>query len=439
MSRYYRFVGFDTKAHADLVLTELQLWAGGSRADLSATITSSTAPSSGDLSDLSDGLLVDEVVWLRSQYSKSSFYIQVDLGSDEAIDEFKFGAGSDELEFVRNVTILESQDGVEWDQYNVAQGIVFPGYNTMQSIDGFPTTWNPVDKGTSVVLSTDRLTATAPQVNGIVRSTDGKSSGKWYFEIVNPINNSPVVGVATPLATLSDFPGVDVYGWVYWGFSVKKIHNGVQENYGVSWALNSDVIGVAVNIDDGEIEFFRNNVSMGVAYTGITGRLHAAMSGYSSVVSTGRARFAAADQTYSPPVGYSPWSEKVPSDITWREAPDLNSRCETAFSVYSEDEPYVITSRVEKEYRVRNLEHDGDGFIEGTTKVDGTPDFAVSRRVRLFREQDGLLIRETFSDVWGDYRFEYIKRGIRYTVVTYDHTDNFRAVIADKIIPEIMP
>ena len=77
--------------------------------------------------------------------------------------------------------------------------------------------------------------------------------------------------------------------------------------------------------------------------------------------------------------------------------------------------------------------------MSGTVKIDGTPDYAVYRRVRLFREIDGLLIREQWSDrVTGAYSFDHIDQNYKYTVVAYDYEHNFRAVIADNITPDAM-
>ena len=81
----------------------------------------------------------------------------------------------------------------------------------------------------------------------------------------------------------------------------------------------------------------------------------------------------------------------------------------------------------------------GFGRIAGTVKEDGTPDVPVKRRVRLHREQDGLLIREVWSHpTTGAYSFDHIDTTKRYTVITYDYEHDYRAVIADNITPEAM-
>ena len=81
---------------------------------------------------------------------------------------------------------------------------------------------------------------------------------------------------------------------------------------------------------------------------------------------------------------------------------------------------------------VRDTEFGGRGRVRGTVKEKGSPDMPASRRVRLVRERDGLLVREQWSDpVTGVYDFPYMDELQTYTVQSYDHTRNYRAVIAD--------
>ena len=88
----------------------------------------------------------------------------------------------------------------------------------------------------------------------------------------------------------------------------------------------------------------------------------------------------------------------------------------------------------------RDFEFGGAGRIAGTVKEDGTPDIPVKRRVRLHREQDGMLIREVWSHpTTGAYSFDHIDATKKYTVITYDYEHDYRAVIADNITPEAMP
>ena len=83
------------------------------------------------------------------------------------------------------------------------------------------------------------------------------------------------------------------------------------------------------------------------------------------------------------------------------------------------------------------------GRVRGFTKEQATatsPKVPVFRRVRLIRDRDGMLVREAWSNpTTGAFEFRYINSIDAYTVLSYDHTGNFRAVVADRIATEPMP
>ncbi len=82
----------------------------------------------------------------------------------------------------------------------------------------------------------------------------------------------------------------------------------------------------------------------------------------------------------------------------------------------------------------------GNGRIHGDVKKVGSPDAPVWRRVRLFARRDGRLVREQWSDpVTGAYSFEYINPSLEYTLVAYDHTGVYQAVISDNPTIDPMP
>ncbi len=90
-------------------------------------------------------------------------------------------------------------------------------------------------------------------------------------------------------------------------------------------------------------------------------------------------------------------------------------------------------------FLLKSLYWGGRGRVYGTVKVKGTPDYAVYRRVRLFRDRDGVCVGEVWSDpTTGAYEFTYVDETLRYTVVSYDHFASFRAVVADNLTPELM-
>ena len=80
----------------------------------------------------------------------------------------------------------------------------------------------------------------------------------------------------------------------------------------------------------------------------------------------------------------------------------------------------------------------GLGRIVGTTKIKGTPNTPVSRRVRLIREVDAVCVGERWSDpVTGGYAFNGFDPLQLYTVIVYDGPRVFRAAVQDAVVPEV--
>lgn len=170
-------------------------------------------------------------------------------------------------------------------------------------------TWNPSDKDADIVLSGGNLVASNANGNsGSVRSTIGKNSGKWYWEItLTAIDNSSWgIGVGNSSATLASYPAFDANGWGYW-FGVnpdEKLTNDILSSYGSANAVNGNIVGILLNMDAGEISFRLQNVDVGVAFTGLTGTIYA-MVGNNNALFTATANFGASAFTYSVPSGYN--------------------------------------------------------------------------------------------------------------------------------------
>lgn len=169
-----------------------------------------------------------------------------------------------------------------------------------------PTAWNPADIGSACTLSDSNLTATGKQANGSVRSVFGASTGKWYWEITSTGARYPIAGGARATATLTSYPGEDANGWSYYGLGARKFNGPVDASYGTTWSSPSQVIGVALDMDAGTLEFFKNGVSMGIAFTGLSGTIYAMTGGdTNSAASVTTANFGATAFAYTPPVGFN--------------------------------------------------------------------------------------------------------------------------------------
>lgn len=86
-----------------------------------------------------------------------------------------------------------------------------------------------------------------------------------------------------------------------------------------------------------------------------------------------------------------------------------------------------------------DAEDGGRYQVVGTTKIDGTPDYAVSRKVFLHDQASGRLVRAQWSDpVTGAYSFTRLRAGV-YFVVAFDHTGAYNGEIATDCVAEAMP
>jgi hypothetical protein len=136
------------------------------------------------------------------------------------------------------------------------------------------------------------------------------SSGKWYWEgTVAAVGGSNLtIGIGntdTNFVSLDSNLGMtgSTTSYAYnGGTGPYKQNNNTQTSYGATYTAN-DVIGVAFDADAGTITFYKNNVSQGTAYTGITGTYYPACGGRftndSWYMNFGQRPF-----SYTPPSGF---------------------------------------------------------------------------------------------------------------------------------------
>ncbi|MFZ7326384.1 hypothetical protein [Comamonas jiangduensis] len=90
--------------------------------------------------------------------------------------------------------------------------------------------------------------------------------------------------------------------------------------------------------------------------------------------------------------------------------------------------------------RRQDQECGGRGSIYGTVELYAQAgNIPLPRRVRLHRSRDGLLVRETWSDAQGNYRFDGITDRYKYDVIAWDHEGLQQSVVANDLMPEVMP
>lgn len=165
------------------------------------------------------------------------------------------------------------------------------------------TTWNGSDKSANITLSNGNLSVATASTGGTVRSVASKSSGKWYWEMTRDAGQDLVIGVAKAAASLGVYLGGDANGYGYVASTGQKSNNNVKTAYGAPYAVG-DVIGVALDLDAGTLTFYKNGVSQGVAFTGLTGTFFAA-EGTTNPSDAGTANFGASLFAFGPPAGFT--------------------------------------------------------------------------------------------------------------------------------------
>ncbi len=98
-------------------------------------------------------------------------------------------------------------------------------------------------------------------------------SGKWYWETYIAVGGSTdvgSVGIYTSGKAQGAYPGTTAFGYGYDSYgSGSSIHNGSRDNsYGVGYA-QGDIMGTALDLDNGTLTFYKNNSSQGQAFSGI--------------------------------------------------------------------------------------------------------------------------------------------------------------------------
>jgi hypothetical protein len=129
-------------------------------------------------------------------------------------------------------------------------------------------TLNPLAKNSTVTLSNGNLDFTGDfSGSGGAIGTIAVSSGKWYWEIIFTTVAGGALGIAK--LPLSDYAANTTGTYIYLPNGNKRI-NLTDSAYGAAYTDN-DIIGVALDLDAGTVTFYKNNVSQGTAFSGLTG------------------------------------------------------------------------------------------------------------------------------------------------------------------------
>jgi hypothetical protein len=258
-------------------------------------------------------------------YGTNGFWLPMDNQDD--FEKDKSGNGND---FTKNNFSGTSNDpDVVKDSPSgaVFGGRAQTGITTISSAPANYATLNPVNlHNTSDTISDGnlKLTGSGSGAGHFARSTLAMSTGKYFMEV-------------TWISTQKNFCGIQGSGdinynnsYVYLSNAKASNNNGSSEgsSYGATWG-NDDVIGIAYDADAKTLTFYKNGVSQGVAFTGITGTYTQQTTpgsytfffgNWDNQNCTFEANFGQKPFKYAPPQGYLPLNStktKLKSSKNW--------------------------------------------------------------------------------------------------------------------------
>jgi hypothetical protein len=196
-----------------------------------------------------------------------------------------FGNNGYRLEF-EQIGTGQNASGIGADTSGNGNHFAVSGLAASDVVPDSPTnnfaTWNSLRKGANFTTSEGNLkavtNATAAQS---IAGTFGMSSGKWYWEVRNEGGSLSYTGIVDDTHDMSTYIGSSSSGSGYaYNTSGQKVGptSGTAVAYGATYTTG-DIIGIALDMDAGTLVFYKNGVSQGTAFTGLTGTWFAATSG----------------------------------------------------------------------------------------------------------------------------------------------------------------
>jgi hypothetical protein len=280
-----------------------------------------------------DGYLA-EVYWIDGQQLTPSSFGKTDATTGQWVPK-KFGGAYGTNGFYLPFTNTSSTstlvadssgNGNNWTPNNISltAGVTYDSMTDVPTLTNATTanyaTLNPIDKGSSINLSSGNLQYDASgTIVQFSRSTIGVTTGKWYFEVTAAAidNGNAEWGIANQSASVTNYIGSDGNGW---GFAPQtsgssyKYSGGSAITYGT--ATGTGTYACAFDADAGKVWFSdktgawidSGNPAAGTneSFSGLTGTLFAALGQYSGSSRTTQAQinFGQRPFAYTPPSGF---------------------------------------------------------------------------------------------------------------------------------------
>ena len=225
--------------------------------------------------------------------------------------------------FTANTTSDASGNANNWLPTNINYSTSGTTYDAMLDV---PTntsatvanygTWNPLNAYNTTTSNGNLNFSMSANNTQSIQGTFGMNSGKWYFEYSFTSAGSTVLigGIVGSEYTASGTrPYSSSTGYMYIGSSGNKINANTGASYGSTYTTN-DVIGVAVDLDNGKIWFSKNGTwqasgdpaaGTNAAYTGLSGTyVPSVTNGNDGVTYEGWINCGQRPFSYTPPTGF---------------------------------------------------------------------------------------------------------------------------------------
>lgn len=471
-ARYWRLTGLASYAGGDVELAGLHWYSQGARVDATAVITSSAAPMAGALTSLQDTDAATVCRFARADTALPGFYLAWDFGSTVEITQL-WVYGSIYSAFPGLFALQRSSDGVAWT-YVLVDASIWQGAG-QPFIAGVDTDWLSV---TALINGADRITDTSTwswpvQQNGSVglatlggRKCISLDVGKNLFLRnvgANLLGRTPAnfsIEIDGYFTRLDNAPHLINFGdsglnrlTIYLAFGQIRVFSNLNGSAGdrmtssVTLATNTwyriRFVCVAntgyLYVNDAQVASasapmptVSDGASVSIGFQHFGGITNDYMVG-----GVRNVRFTPLARQYAP--GRN--GDLLFPDQSYRPGQQLLMRGLGASEIPSEVAPLPVRSAALGVItRARDMEFSGRGQFAGTLKTKGTPNAPAHRRIRLVRDRDALLVRETWSDAAsGAWSFTEIDEAQAYTVEASDYEGNYRTVVASNVIPQLMP
>jgi hypothetical protein len=453
-ARYWRINGLEAWAGGDLELFAWNWYDGSNRVDAAATVTSSHAPIAGSLSDLQGTSTSARCRFAASAVRSGGFYILWDFGADVKDIKPRIGAAG-LAEFVAYGRLQYSTDGVTWATDVDFGRVLYPGLEQFTPSDpifrnGLTSNWDSASKGSSASIS-GRKASVFGSTSGYVRTDMAKTSGRRVFGLRLDEINSPQTFFGG-IAALSGWGSYNVgKHWLEYGYNDNLYYEPSDTSISVSGQpgapkVAGDIMYFDVNLNDGTMALRKNNsawsdrvslpnFSVGAEYVIDMQAPSSSGSTWSATLLTTK------DELFGVvPSGAAAWDDDTGTNAFHDRTDSRGSSPLRTLIVSSAPVDPVSIAAPNRVRMARDMEFGGKGTIYGTTKIKGAPNTPTKARVRLLRDRDGLLARETWSDPsTGAYSFTEIDTAQQFTVLAQDLNGAFRPVAASQLTPEELP